>query len=102
MPIHHTARTGPVYQGRFKSFPVQTDAHFLTVARYVERNALRAKLVARAEDWQLSSLWRRDQRDDKLTTWLRDWPVERPRDWLARVNRPQSASELESLRTSVQ
>lgn len=28
---HHTAGTGPVYQGRFKSFPVQTDAHFLTV-----------------------------------------------------------------------
>ena len=33
---HHTAGTGPVYQGRFKSLPVQTDAHFLTVARYVE------------------------------------------------------------------
>ena len=30
---HHTAGTGPVYQGRFKSFPVQTDAHFLTVAK---------------------------------------------------------------------
>ena len=99
---HHTAGTGPVYQGRFKSFPVQTDAHFITVAGYVERNALRAKLVTRAEDWQWSSLWRRDQRDDKLTTWLSDWPVERPRDWLARVNRPQAASELDALRTSVQ
>jgi putative transposase len=31
----HTAGTGPVYQGRFKSFPVQTDEYFLTVARYV-------------------------------------------------------------------
>lgn len=99
---HHTAGTGPVYQGRFKSFPVQTDEHFLTVARYVERNALRAKLVTRAEDWQWSSLWRRDQRDETLTTWLSNWPVARPRDWLTRVNRPQSASELESLRTSVQ
>ncbi|MEK7762155.1 MAG: transposase [Nitrospirota bacterium] len=99
---HHTAGTGPVYQGRFKSFPVQTDEHFLTVARYVERNALRVKLVTRAEDWQWSSLWRWDQRDDKLTTWLSDWPIERPRDWLAHVKRPQTASELESLRTSVQ
>ena len=35
--------SGPVYQGRFRSFPAQTDEHFLTVARYVERNALRAK-----------------------------------------------------------
>ena len=41
----HTSGSGPVYQGRFKSFPVQTDEHFLTVARYVERNAVRAKLV---------------------------------------------------------
>jgi len=89
---HHTAGTGPVYQGRFKSFPVQTDAHVLTVARYVERNAFRAKLVHRAEDWQWSSLWRRAQAKAELTTWLSDWPVERPRDWLTRVNRPQTAS----------
>ena len=99
---HHTAGTGPVYQGRFKSFPVQTDEHFLTVARYVERNALRANLVDRAEDWQWSSLWRHSQKDPKFTSWLSDWPVERPRDWLARVNRPQTASELEALRLSVQ
>jgi putative transposase len=46
---HDTAGTGSVYQGRFKSFPVQTDEHFLTVARYVERNALRAKLVKQAK-----------------------------------------------------
>ena len=53
---HQTAGTGPVYQGRFKSFPVQTDEHFLTVTRYLERNALRAKLVKQAENWQWSSL----------------------------------------------
>lgn len=98
---HRTAGTGPVYQGRFKSFPVQTDAHFLTVARYVERNALGAKLVTRAEAWPWSSLWRRDQGDGQLTVWLSDWPVERARDWLARGNRPQGASELEALRLSV-
>ena len=47
----HSSGSGPVYQGRFKSFPVQTDEHFLTVARYVERNAVRAGLVGRAEYW---------------------------------------------------
>ncbi len=97
-----TSGTGPVYQGRFKSFPVQTDEHFLTVARYVERNALRAKLVDRAEAWQWGSLWRRAQCGPKLTRWLSDWPVERPRDWVARVNHPETAAELEVLRTSVQ
>src|SRR5438874_1075913 len=30
----HSIGTGPVYQGRFKSFPVQDDAHLLVVCRY--------------------------------------------------------------------
>jgi putative transposase len=97
-----TAGTGPVYQGRFKSFPVQTDEHFLTVARYVERNALRAKLVDRAEDSPWSSVWRRAQGDPRLTGFLSEWPVERPRNWVARVNHPETASGLEALRTCVQ
>ena len=101
--VHHdTAGTGPVYQGRFKSFPIQSDEHFLAVARYVERNALRAKLVKHAENWRWSSLWRRDQEDAKLAAWLSAWPVERPRDWISRINRPDNALELESLRLSVQ
>ena len=39
---HGTAGTGPLYQGRFKSFPIQEDDHLWAVLRYVERNALRA------------------------------------------------------------
>ena len=56
---YQTSGTGHLYQGRFKAFPVQTDEHFDTVLRYVERNALRAGLVDRAEDWRWSSLWPR-------------------------------------------
>jgi len=96
-----TAGTGPVYQGRFKSFPVQTDEHYLTVARYVERNALRAKLVARAEEWRWSSLWRRSQGNPKLITFLSEWPVERPRQWLTWVNAPETEAELKALRENV-
>lgn len=47
--FHRSEGYGHVYQGRFKSFPIQEDAHFFTVCRYVERNPLRAKLVERAE-----------------------------------------------------
>ena len=47
---------GHLYQGTYKSFPVEADDHFYTVCRYVERNALRAKLVKRAEAWPWSSL----------------------------------------------
>jgi putative transposase len=97
-----TSGSGPVYQGRFKSFPVQTDEHFLTVARYVERNALRAKLVKRAEQWQWSSLWRWAHADPELVVFLSDWPVERPRQWVAWVNQSERASELEDLRCSAQ
>src|SRR5207244_11561664 len=71
---YHTAGTGHLYQGRFKSFPVQTDEHFLTVCRYVERNALRARLVPRAEDWRWSCLWRRKHGDDKALALLSAWP----------------------------
>ena len=35
---------GHLYQGRFKSFPVSSDEHFLTLCRYVEANARRARL----------------------------------------------------------
>lgn len=97
-----TAGTGPVYQGRFKSFPVQTDEHFLTVARYIERNALRANLVRQAEDWQWSSLWRREHNNATRTAWLNAWPMERPLDWVAQVNCPETASELEVIRLCVQ
>jgi REP-associated tyrosine transposase len=98
----HTAGTGPVYQGRFKSFPVQSDEHFLSVARYVERNPVRARLVKRAEDWQWSSLWRRRHDPSWAGEVLSDWPVTRPRDWLRRVNLALSGAELADLRKSVQ
>jgi len=96
---YHTAGTGPVYQGRFKSFPVQEDEHFLTVCRYVERNALRAQLVARAERWRWCSLWHREQ--GSAEKFLHDWPVPSPEDWPALVNRAETAGELAALRESV-
>ena len=55
---NHTGGTGHLYQGPFKSFPCQSDEHFLTVCRYVERNALSGNLVTAAEDWQYGSLHR--------------------------------------------
>lgn len=98
---HHTAGTGPIYQGRFKCFPVQSDAHFLVVARYVERNALRANLVKRAEDWRWSSLWRRRHGSVEDRRLLNRWPVQMPRQWLRRVNQPETLQEMDALRRCV-
>jgi putative transposase len=96
-----SAGAGHLYQGRFKSFPVQVDAHFLTVTRYVERNPLRANLVDRAEEWRWSSLWRRAQTDPKWAAFLGEWPVSRSRRWVEWVNKPQTDAELGALRQSV-
>lgn len=97
-----SAGAGHLYQGRYKSFPVQEDHHFLIVCRYVERNALRAGLVRRAEEWRWSSLWRRTCEKPVSPEWLAPWPIEPPQHWLDWVNQPQTAAELESLRNSVQ
>ncbi|MCK4659763.1 MAG: transposase [Phycisphaerae bacterium] len=98
---NHTAGEGPLYQGRFKSFPVQKDAHFLTVCRYVEANARRAKLVKLAEAWHWSSLWVRRGGKSVLRCWVQPWPVNRPRNWLATVNRLMDEDVLQDVRQSV-
>jgi putative transposase len=89
--------TGHLYQGRFKSFVVQNDSHFLTVARYVEANALSGKLVRRAEDWRWGSLWR-VQRGSPEPPRVDPWPIPRPSDWLAYVNQSAEAEEADAVR----
>jgi putative transposase len=98
----HTSGEGHVYQGRFKSFPIQDDAHFLAVCRYVERNAVRAALVRRAEAWRWGSLWRWLQTREPSPELLSAWPVPRRPNWAAHVNEPLTAGELERVRRSAQ
>jgi len=43
---------GHVYQGRYKSFPIESDDYYYHVVRYVEANALRAKLVTAPDAWR--------------------------------------------------
>ena len=92
---------GHLYQGRYKSFPIQGDDHFYQVVRYVERNPLRARLVDRADHWRWGSLWRRTHgtADDGMI--LSRWPLPLPREWLQWVNRSQRESQLRAIRQSV-
>ena len=92
---------GHVYQGRYKSFPVEGDDHFYQVARYIERNALRANLVDRAEGWPWNSLWCRLKGSPEELAMLGPWPVPRPRHWLEYVNGVETEAELKALRQSV-
>ena len=111
---HHRryGSSGHVWQGRFKSFPVQhrrltagqrargvmeAGDPVLDVLRYVERNPLRAGLAASAQRWPWSSLhwW---TQPDAAPVWWDPQVVYRPQDWLELVNRPQSEEELAALR----
>jgi putative transposase len=96
-----TAGTGHLYQGRFKSFPIQTDEHFYTVTRYVERNALRANLAVRAEQWRWCSLWHRVSGSPDARKLLHRWPLAEPDGWVDLVNRPESEAELKAVRQAI-
>ncbi len=80
---------------------MEQDEGFLAVCRYVERNALSAGLVQRAQDWRWGSLWARAHGGAELRRVLCDWPVDRPRNWVERVNTPITAKEVERMRTSI-
>ncbi len=95
---YHTEGTGHLYQGRFKTFPIEEDQHLLAVLRYVERNALSANLCTRAEDWKYGSLWRRTSGSEESRALLSQWPVAQPRTWVAMVNRAQSEAEEKAIR----
>lgn len=102
---HGTVGDGALYQGRFKSFIVQEDEHFLVLCRYVERNPLRARkrLARSAQAWRWSSAgirasgekWMRELLDD-------DWPVPRPRNWPALLNEPQEEQDLRAVQRSIE
>jgi REP-associated tyrosine transposase len=89
---------GHLYQGRFKSFPVQEDPHLLTLLRYVEANPRRAGLVERAEQW----LWSSISAEPPFRIAIDPWPVNRPANWLQMVNRPLRDDELEDVRRRLQ
>jgi putative transposase len=89
----HYQSHGHVWQGRFKSFPIQQDGHLLTAIRYALRNPVRAGLVEHATDWPWSSL-RFQEFSDPL-------PIETPTDWLQWIDQPLFDHELTILRTCV-
>ena len=99
-PLSYSGKR-PCLSRPLQEFPGARREHFYQVVRYVERNALRANLVKRAEDWRWSSLWRRQHPHAKPLIPLADWPLPLPPDWLTIVHRPQTEAELDALRRSV-
>ena len=97
-----TTGQGHLYQGRYKSFLCQDDNHFLTLVRYVERNALKANLVDKAEEWRWGSVYRRKYGSPKQKDLLALWPVQKPKDYIIWLNQPQSEDEENIIKNSIQ
>ena len=89
----HYRSHGHVWQGRFKSFPIQEDGHLLTVLSYVLRNPVRAGLVEHASQWPWSSLHRPHLTDPS--------PIPLPEDWATWMDQPLFDHELTALRICV-
>jgi putative transposase len=95
---HARTGQGTLYQGRYRSAQIVGDAHLLTVLRYIERNPVRAGLVASAIDWPWSSLRPRlSGRSGKLAA----LPVKLQAPWLDHVDAPQTAGEVAAVRRAV-
>jgi putative transposase len=102
--FHSKTRTvgyGHVYQGRYRSLPVESDRHFLVLVRYVESNARRAGLVKRAEDWPWSSAYARRYGNEKQKKMLSPWPMAEPRHYLRWLNQSQGKEEIENVRYAI-
>jgi putative transposase len=89
-------RTGHFWQGRFGSV-VLDEEHLAAAVRYVPLNPVRARLVARAQDWRWSSVRAHlPDRDDGLTTLA---PVlERFAPFRAFLEEPPDREAVERLR----
>ena len=89
----HYGGSGHVWQGRFKSFPVQRDEHLITVMRYVLQNPVRAGLSASVKNWKWSSFHRSDVVDP--------WPIGAENQWLNRLEEPLGEPQLKFVRECV-
>lgn len=96
-----TVGNGHLYQGTYKSFPIEGDKHLVDVIRYVEQNPLRAKLVAQAEDWEWSSLFRRQRANREDMKLLAMLPTELPVNYLESVNQLLGEDPLREIRYSI-
>ncbi len=87
---------GYLWQGRFASF-VMDEPYLLAAARYVELNPVRAKLVARAEDWRWSSARAHMLGCDDALVKVAPLPA-MVGDWRAFLDSALPEGELEELR----
>lgn len=95
----HLRTSGRVWQGRYKSFQIEGDAHLLMVMRYVERNPVRAGLATSAKRWRWSS--HREHLGLAISSLVDPAPIELPRGWAEYVDQPLREGDLDRIRRSI-
>ncbi len=93
-------RSGHLWQNRYYSCAVDED-HILAVMSYIERNPVRAGLVAHAWEYEWSSASAHTGRPDRgglldLNTWRQSME---PETWQQMLTAPRGEAELERVRT---
>lgn len=61
----HKARTGHVFEGRYKGIPVQDERYLISVVRYIHRNPVNAKMCNTVKDylWSSDKYYRKRSKD---------------------------------------
>ena len=97
----NTNGSGHLYQGRYKSFLVESDQYLLTLIKYIERNPVRAKLVMTCEEWQWGSAYKRLQGTVAEKKLLSELPIELPKNYREWINEEEKEEIITGVRNSV-
>jgi len=102
-------RTGSLWEGRYKSSPIETDAYLLACCRYVELNPVRARMVEKPEEYCWSSyqekigLKEQDKMDtDACYLSLGETQEQRMARYKRWVESEVSEQEIKSIREAIQ
>jgi putative transposase len=95
----HYGTSGHIWQGRYKSFIIQKDNHFLTVLKYILRNPVRAGLTKTPAEWQWSSY--KSLINKSCAGFVDELPIDLSVDWRKYIDMPLTEDELAKLRNSV-
>ena len=88
---------GAVYQGRFRSHRVKPNQVFWVVARYIERNPVRAGLTDSPFTWKWSSA---GQENGNLVP-IDEWPLAKPEKWEEFIKRGGNPVEESKVREAL-
>ena len=102
--VHSLTKTngsGHLFQGRYKSFLVESNEYLMTLIKYVERNPIRAKLVQKCEDWQWGSAYKRLRGTGKEKLLIDVPPTDVPTHYSVWINTTEDEKVVNSIRASV-